>query len=819
MAKVNSSSSFDIPNPNATKAEKESIEYGVQYANYIYSLAMKDDYTFFSRRRRIRENRMWAQGTQSIDHLKDLDDFGGDTSWLSLDFTTPSPLPKFANLFVGAITNKSYDLVVEAIDNKSKGKRDEEYKRRLKKMKIKPLEPKLKELGVNIDLSDAPDSEEDIELDMELNWKAPLEAGLEAGIRQVFAQAGKDELERKMAWDYFCAGAAVTKSYRDEEGIDQVRYTDIANFITSYATKDNYSDAYFMGEVYQMSISEAQVKFPNANITKDEWVQIAASFGGNYGNETFSVDDYYNGSVSWEALRSFKVLVLDFQFKSTNTYRFKKKENKKGSGFKFDLVEETYDPKYAKTKTEIEDRKIEDVYEGVWVCSIGSNWMLSYGKKDNIVHKNLPNSEGIPSPRAEFDYTIYMPNMYDMTNKPLVELIRPHAEQIIVYNLKIMHFVMKAVPPGAAVDVTALSEVSQGLGDPQRVGNSSEQIYDRFLQTGVFNFASIREDGSPITNTQPIIPLANGVSPSIQYLLQLRDAELNEIYNVSGFNPAIDGSAPSKDALVGIEKMRANSFNLAMKPWADSVIQVVENTANLVAEKQKDRIRYDKTYAEYISEQIGKDKVDVIELVEDAKLSDIGVKVYFRPTEEELIELSGALEKAFQTNQITIADYMNTKEIAKTSLKGANIYLKKAVEKKRMADMETAQANSTQQAEVQAYAAQISEQAKQQTIQLEYDLKLRNMRAEKMLEAGLIIPAEKQRKIEEILVDKETDIEVIEAAQQTDTDGFNPKSTQVTDKIRKRNENTQSQEGVPKVAQGPRVGMSPEDNAQRRVAQ
>lgn len=817
MAKVTNQGSFDIPNPNATKAEKESLEYGNQYANYIYSLAQQEDYTFFSRRRRIRENRKWAQGTQSIDHLKDLDDFGGDTSWLALDFTTPSPLPKFANLFVGAITNKSYDLVVEALDNESKGKRDKEYKRRLKKMKLKPLEPKLKELGINIDLSDAQASEDDIELDMELNWKAPLEEGLELGTRSVFMGAGQAELERKMAWDYFCAGAAATKSYTDENGIDQVKYVDIANFISSYATKDDYSDAYFMGEVYQMSISEAQAKFPDANISRDEWVEIASSFGGNYGNETFSVSDYYNGTVLWNQLRSYKVLVLDFQFKSSNKYRFKKKDNKKGSGFKFDIVREDYDPKYAKTKTEVYDKYIEDVYEGVWVCSLGSNWMLSYKKKENIVHKNIPNSKGAPSPIAELDYTVYMPNMYDMTNKPLAELIRPHAEQIIVYNLKIMHFVMKAVPPGAAVDVTALSEVSQGLGDPSSTGNNSHQIYDRFLQTGVFNFASIREDGSPITNTQPIIPLANGVSPSIQYLLELRDSELREIYNVSGFNPAIDGSAPSKDALVGIEKMRANSFNLAMKPWADSVVQVIENTANLVAEKLKDRIRYDKDYADYIAQQIGRDKVDVIELVKDAKLSDIGVKVHFRPTEEELMELTGALEKAFQTGQITIADYINTKEIAKTSLKGANIYLKKAVEKKRISDMEVAQQNSSQQAEVQAYAAQVSEEEKRKTFQLEYDLKLRNMIREKQLEAGLIIPAEAQKDIEKVLVSGDVDMELIEASKENDADGYNPEAGKVSDKVRKRNESTQT--ATPKVAQGPRVGIKPEDNAQKRIGQ
>ena len=115
-----------LPDPNASKAKKGTKEYGMKYAKYIFGEANLDGFSFYSRRQRIIENELWAIGKQSVDHFKDLKDLGGDTSWQSLNLETSTPIPKFLNSFIGNVSNKTYNFVVEAMDNESLSEKDKE---------------------------------------------------------------------------------------------------------------------------------------------------------------------------------------------------------------------------------------------------------------------------------------------------------------------------------------------------------------------------------------------------------------------------------------------------------------------------------------------------------------------------------------------------------------------------------------------------------------------------------------------------------------------------------------------------------------------
>ena len=397
---------------------------------------------------------------------------------------------------------------------------------------------------------------------------------------------------------------------------------------------------------------------------------------------------------------------------------------------------------------------------------------------------------------------------------------------------------MKARPPGAAIDVTGLASMAQGLGDPNMATTDPYEIYAAYDQTGIFAYSSMRPDGSYISNSNPIQQLDGGVSQSVGTLLTLRSAALQEIYNVTGFNPTSDGSNQSKDALVGVEKIRANAFNINMMPYTDSINYIMDATASKVAESIKDRVEADSEYAESLAIKIGKENVDAIELSKGASMAQLAVYMRYLPTAEEMIDFKEDLLKSEQAKIIDPADAMNAKEIAKTSIKGAISYLKKAIKHKADKDAEIARANSEQQSQIQMQSAQAAEKAKAANIQMEWSMKTKYMVLEKQLEGALTKDEYVEKRISAIL-DAELKEALIEEANLPD-----PADNKVSDKLGGGglSSNTEAIRGsvskhprpaaggkseapgksaglgIPKPAMGPRIKSHPGKVAQQNVS-
>lgn len=806
-----------FPDQNATKKEKSYSEYGRKVAKAIYDEAKNDSFGFYSRRKQIKDNQLWAEGGHSVDVFKDEIDNGGDMSWLNLNFDTPSPLPHLANTFVGNATNRLFKIQCEALDNQSKSERDAEYRRLMMKMKLKPLENDIRAAGLPVDLEDAPVSKEDVDDEMELNYKAPIEEAIELCTKDVFQASGHEEIQSKIALDVFENNAGATKVYY-ENGQRKFRHVKLENLVTSYTTFDDYNDMYYVGEVYQMSVADAMQRFPNSEMTKGDWVKVAVSFSGDFGNTPFGEKDYYSGSVTWDMVRSYKVQVMDFEYKVNNTYRWKDKKTRKNTRI-IDKVSEEYDPS-GKHNTEVVERELADIYEGIWV--VNTEHMLRWRLKPNMTRKIV---DGKIYGDTDFSYTIYKPNSRDMVNKSLCELIKPHAKQIIIYNLKIMQMVMEARPSGAFVDVSALGQIAMGMGDPSLTTTDPNEFYASFNQSGLMLYSSMREDGSVISNSNPIVPYEGGVSNGIQNLLILRDSEMQQIYRITGFNPAVDGSATSKDAAVGIEKIRVNSFNITMKPYFDSIDKIITDTAAKVAEQEKDWIVADKEYAKRVAEKIGKEKVDVIKLIKDATLCQLGISILFQPEEEDAQKFQGYLLRSLERDQITSPDAINAEEIAKTNLKGAITYLKKAIRKKSREDAELANQASQANAQSQMQSNQQAEALKIESMKVEYALKTRYMFAEKSAEAALK-ESEHDREAALKILQAELDEHLIEIAAMPDpnTDTISNKmggESNVHGRVRKSavKGNTAARKTgggntIPQKAGGaPRVGKQPQDDA------
>ena len=88
-----------FPSPFADSKVKESKEYGIAYLKQMYTQWEGDGRNSLNyRQRRFLRSRQYAQGIQNVGKYKDLLDVGGDSSYLNIDWTPVSIIPKFVDV-------------------------------------------------------------------------------------------------------------------------------------------------------------------------------------------------------------------------------------------------------------------------------------------------------------------------------------------------------------------------------------------------------------------------------------------------------------------------------------------------------------------------------------------------------------------------------------------------------------------------------------------------------------------------------------------------------------------------------------------------
>ena len=87
------------PTPFASKEDKAKKEYGLQYFKKMYSDWDKSThYNYADRRKTFNTSRQYAEGNQGIAKYKDLLDVQGDSSYMNIDWTPVSIIPKFVDV-------------------------------------------------------------------------------------------------------------------------------------------------------------------------------------------------------------------------------------------------------------------------------------------------------------------------------------------------------------------------------------------------------------------------------------------------------------------------------------------------------------------------------------------------------------------------------------------------------------------------------------------------------------------------------------------------------------------------------------------------
>ena len=721
-----------FPSQVVSDLEKASYDYGLKVAKAIeYEWFGKDTglNRFKTNQASFHKLRLYARGEQSIQKYKDELSINGDLSYLNLDWKPVPIIPKFVDIVVNGIAERTYDIKAYSQDPYGVSKRTEYMESVMRDMRSKELNNYVQEaFGINMfenNPESLPQDNEELALHMQLSYKQSVEIAEEQAIN-VLLEGNKYELtKRRLYYDLTVLGIASVKNYfTTSEGV-KVEYVDPANLVYSYTENPYFDDIYYVGEVKNIPVNELKKQFPELTDSELEEIQQQGIYNDGYSNRSSYERTHLDKNI---------IQVLYFNYKTYANEVYKVKETSTGAT-KMLQKDDSFNVPQGEEKFARVSNALEVLYEGALV--LGSKTLLKWELAKNMVR---PKSDYT---KVKMNYNIVAPRMYKGKIESLVSRITGFADTIQLTHLKLQQVMSRMVPDGVYLDADGLAEVDLGNG----TNYNPQEALNMFFQTGSVIGRSLTSEGDMNPGKVPIQEIASGSGGAkLQSLIGTYNYYLQMIRDVTGLNEARDGSAPDKNALVGVQKLAAANSNTATRHILQSGLYLTSELAESLSLRISDIIEYAPTKEAFI-QAIGAHNVGTLEEMQNLHLYDFGIFIELAPDEEEKQLLENNIQVAIAQKNIELEDAIDVREIK--NLKLANQLLKVRRKKKIERDQMIQQQNIQAQAQANAQAQQVAAQAEvqkqqaltQSKVQLEQakaQLETQKLQSEAMLKKELM---------------------------------------------------------------------------------
>jgi hypothetical protein len=688
----------NFPKQNVNDDEKNSIEYGEKIGKAIGSEWFNSsggDNKYQAGYDSFHRLRLYARGEQSTQKYKDELSINGDLSYLNLDWTPVPIIPKFVDIVVNGIAERTYDIKAFSIDASGSEKRSDFVESVAGDMKMKGFDSTMmQELGMDTtqsEMQNLPESNEELDLYMQLQYKQAIEIAEEQAINVLLEGSNYELIKKRFFYDLAVIGiGAVKTSFNTSEGV-VVDYVDPANLIYSQSNSPYFDDIYYVGEVKSIPINELIREFPN--LTSEEIEEMSQKGQNNRGDNRRQSNDQN------------VVQVLYFNYKTYNSEVYKIKKTGSGGEKAIPKTDRFNPPKEKDGDYTRESKKLEVLYDGV--MAMGCNKILKWELAKNMVRSKSDFN------KVKMNYSIVAPRLYNGRIESLVSRITGFADMIQLTHLKLQQVMSKMVPDGVYLDADGLAEIDLGNG----TNYNPQEALNMFFQTGSVIGRSFTSEGDMNPGKVPIQEInSSGKGAKLQSLIQTYNYYVQMIRDVTGLNEARDGSTPDKNALVGIQKLAAANSNTATRHILQAGLLLTSETAEKLCLRISDVLEYSPTKKAFI-EAIGHRNVAKLEEMSELYLHDFGIFIELSPDEEQKQLLENNIQVALQQGGIELEDAIDVREVR--NLKLANQLLKirrnKKIERDRKQQMENIQAQ-TQSNTQAAQAASQSEVQKQNAL-------------------------------------------------------------------------------------------------------
>jgi hypothetical protein len=707
-----------FPSQVASDDEKLSQDYGMKVAKAIENEWFKRDRgvnRFSINQNNYHKLRLYARGEQSIQKYKDELSINGDLSYLNLDWKPVPIIPKFVDIVVNGIAERTYDIKAYSQDPFGVKQRTDYMQSIMDDMATKDISDfSLEQFGINIANTPSdqlPENQEELQLHMQLNYKQAIELAEEQAISTVFEQNRYELTKKRFYYDLTVLGMGCVKnSFTQSEGI-VIDYVDPANIVYSYTESPYFDDIYYIGEIKNITINELKKQFPN--LSNEDLNKITQQ-----GNQDYNIYNKYNSKINNKDNNSVQVMYFNYKTYMNEVYKVKQtatgaeKIIKKSDAFNPPTSEGLRFERIAKN--------IEVLYEGVYVP--GSNILLDWKLCDNMLREKSDVN------KVKMNYSLVAPRVYDGRVESLVSRITGFADMIQLTHLKIQQILSRMVPDGVYLDADGLAEVDLGNG----TNYNPQEALNMFFQTGSIIGRSFTSEGDMNPGKVPIQEISNNAGTGkLSALISTYNYYMQMIRDATGLNEARDGSTPDKNALVGVQKLAAANSNTATRHILQSGLFITAETAEKISLRISDVLEFSPTRNAFI-QSIGVHNVGTLDELTELHLHDFGIFIELAPDEEEKQLLENNIQVAIAQNNIDLDDAIDIRQIKNVKL--ANQLLKFRRKKKQEKDQQIAQQNIQAQAQANAQAQQVAAQAEVQKQQALTQSKIQLEQAKSQLE-------------------------------------------------------------------------------------
>jgi len=485
-----------FPSQTASDDEKLSQDYGLKVARAIENEWFKKDRgvnRFFVNQNQYHKLRLYARGEQSIQKYKDELSINGDLSYLNLDWKPVPIIPKFVDIVVNGIAERTYDIKAFSQDPFGVSKRTQYMEDILADMRTKEFTQQIKdEFGFDfgsMPQEKLPDNEEELQLHMQLNYKQAIEIAEEQAISTVFEQNKYELTKKRLFYDLTVLGIGCVKNtFTQSEGI-KIEYVDPANIVHSYSESPYYDDIYYIGEIKNINVNDLKMQFPN--LTDEDLKKITQQ-----GSQDYNTYNKYNTQVNNKDNNSVQIMYFNYKTYMNEVYKVKEtatgaeKIIKKSDAFMATPID-------GELRFERIAKNIEVLYEGVFVP--GSNILLEWKLADNMLREKSDVN------KVKLNYSLVSPRVYNGRVESLVSRITGFADMIQLTHLKIQQVLSRMVPDGVYLDADGLAEIDLGNG----TNYNPQEALNMFFQTGSVIGRSFTSEGDMNPGKVPIQEISN----------------------------------------------------------------------------------------------------------------------------------------------------------------------------------------------------------------------------------------------------------------------------------------------------------------------
>lgn len=708
-------------------SQKSTRAYGLSISKKIYgTVASGLGGYYFSRNARYEKNRNYANGRINVQAMfQDRFRFDGKTNYIALNWQTLQIVNRIVSGLVGRWMKKGEKVQVTAIDPLSVKQKKEQYD----EMDFiinnrKQLEILEQESGVQIIPRGQmiPQDEEELRLWQAQAQRLPEEIKYQLGCNDVLASSGWfDVLKEMILHDAAETLFVGTYTWMDSEGVIHVEKVEPEDAIYSATKYSDFRDTAWRGQMPSRKISEIRRKWgkefnpdnPNA-LTEQQLFQIAQT-AVEYKRQSnmLWLDEWFTAFV--RPYDEWNVRCMEFELKSVDSEPYTITKTKAtGTTYTQKGLPATVN---GKTKKPSPNQKVLsdtnwNIYRGVYLPD--SDDLLEWGLKTNMICPQDPREVG----NAEFSYSFYMPQNYQMRNLAIPEKIEAAVDGMILALLKMQQVVGRMRPTGAAIDETALQNIDYGLGEAGNKGVDYKKLYD---QTGDIYYRSVDAEGNKIPI--PIIELQNngflgqmdGLIKNYQFNYQALKDELGEDPNL------ISQALQPRVTADNVEASQLQS-EYATDYIYNAYAYCMADTARKVACLLKDSVLYG---AKAYRKAIGAD---------DISDRNFATKIQFLPSQHRIDMFRALMTETMKSTPelVLFIDPFELLRVAEEDVDLAEMLFRRGQKKMLLHQQQVAQQNQQQTIQGQIDAAVKAEEEKRKTkdMELAADLQSTRMQSE-----------------------------------------------------------------------------------------